>query len=75
MTLQDNIKQLPIEEKAAIFIELQDDEELAAYLSIKKNEQWLREQLSTREEKILNGDARFTNRDHLNKQLAAKYEI
>jgi hypothetical protein len=75
MTIQDNIKQLPVEEKAAIFIELQDDEELVAYLSIKENEQWLRQQLTIREEKILNGDAKFTTRDHLNRQLAAKYEL
>ena len=75
MTLQENIKQLPIEEKAAIFIGLQEDEKLVAYLSIKKNEQWLRQQLAIREGKILYGDAQFTTRDHLNKQLEAKYEF
>lgn len=72
MTLQDNIKQLPLEDKAAILIELQDDDELIVYL---KNEQWLQQQSSIRESKIINGEAQFTSREHLNKLLAEQHEF
>jgi hypothetical protein len=54
---------------------LQEYEELIAYLGIKNNEQWLRQQLSMREEKMKNGESQFTSREQLNNLLEEKYEF
>jgi hypothetical protein len=75
MTLLDTIKDLPLEDKAAILYELQEDKELNAFLGMEKNDEWLQQQLSSREEKIKNGEAHFTSREQLNNLLSRKYEV
>lgn len=75
MTTFKEIKDLPVEERAAIFYGLMDDPELATFLKLEKNEEWLLEKLQQREEEIASGKAVFTTRKQLNDRLTQKYGI
>ena len=75
MTILKEIMDLPVEQRAAIFHDLMDDAELAAFMIAGRNEEWLLEKLQQREEEIATGKAVFTTRKQLVDRLASKYGI